>query len=95
MQNVADSSNSSRDPADHRAGPKKTQRDLTKAVTLRPREVFLLYGMPVTTVSDLCTHSDPAERIESYKITGRCKRKGGRYIDHAKFKLWLERHRCQ
>jgi hypothetical protein len=91
----SESSNSSRDPADRRAGRKKTQRDLTKAVTLRPREVFILYGMPVTTVSDLCNLSDPVERIDSYKIAGRCGRKGGRYIDHAKFKLWLERHRCQ
>lgn len=70
-------------------------RNLVQAETLRPREVYQLYGMPETTVSDMCKHPDPEMRIASYKIPGRQGRKGSRYIDHAKFKKWLARWRCE
>lgn len=76
-------------------GRKKRGRDLINAVTLRPSEVYRLYGMPVSTVFDLCTHPDPLKRIESYKVPGRRGRKGSRYIDHAAFKLWLARWRTE
>jgi hypothetical protein len=73
---------------------RKRSRNLVEAATLRPREVHELYGMPETTVSDLCNHSDPEMRIDSYKIPGRQGRKGSRYIDHASFRKWLARWRC-
>lgn len=76
-------------------GRKKPRRDLVNALTLRPSEVHALYGMPVTTVSDLCNHPDSDKRIPSYKIPGRQGRKGARYVDHAAFRLWLQKWRCE
>ena len=76
-------------------GRKRKSRNLVDALTLRPREVFEVYGMPVTTVSDLCEHPDPDMRIPSYKVPGRQGRKGSRYIDHGAFKKWLGRWRCE
>jgi len=70
------------------------QRDLINAVTLRPSEIFEVYGMPESTVCELCKHPDPLRRIPSYKIPGRQGRKGSRYIIHAAFKQWLAQYHC-
>lgn len=64
-------------------------RDLRNAVTLRPREVFELYGIPTSTVSDLCRHPDLQRRLPSTFIPGRGGRKGMRLISHAGLVQWL------
>lgn len=84
MSNAKTSSISSR-------GHAKGTRDLLDAPTLRPIEIYRLYGMPVTTLSGLCVHPDPEKRIVSYKVPGRRGRKGSRYIDHNAFKEWLKK----
>ncbi len=68
-------------------------RDLSQAITLRPREIYLLYGISSSTICELCQHPDPDKRIPSSKIPGRRGRKGMRLIDHAKFRAWLEKWR--
>lgn len=46
-------------------------RDLAAAITLRPRDVFTLYGIPPSTLSMLCNDPDPNRRLPSTKIPGR------------------------
>jgi hypothetical protein len=64
------------------AGAKRKSRDLVAAVTLRPAEVFALYGIPTSTICVLCKHPNPEQRLPSIKIPGRCGRKGMRLIRH-------------
>lgn len=73
---------------------KKKTRDLTKAVTLRPAEVFALYGIPSSTLCALCKHPDPERRLPSKLIPGRQGRKGLRLIDHAALRAWMEKWEC-
>ena len=71
--------------------PKKT-RDLSKAVTLRPAEVFQAYGIPPATLRDWCIHKDAAQKLPSVLIQGRSGRKGVRLIKQADLLAYLERH---
>lgn len=66
-------------------------RDLTKAVTLRPRDVFDLYGIQPAMVSYMCNHEDPAKRLPSTLVPGRKGHRGMRLIDHGEFRTWLAR----
>ena len=68
---------------------RKKSRDLSVATMLRPAEVFALYGIPTSTLCELCKHADPAKRLPSMLIPGRQGRKGLRLIDHAKLRAWL------
>lgn len=72
---------------------RRKTRDLTKAVTLRPADVFALYGIPSSTLCELCKHPDPDRRIPSSLIPGRCGRKGLRLINHDELRAWLARWR--
>ena len=72
-------------------GRKKKHRDLSLALMLRPGEMFSLYGIPPSTLCELCNHPDPTRRIPSHLILGRKGRKGLRLINHAEFKAWLDR----
>ena len=72
---------------------RRKQRDLSKAVTLRPADVFALYGIPSSTTSQYCNDPDPVRRMPSLKIAGRRGRKGLRLIDHAELKIWLSKWR--
>lgn len=72
---------------------KKKPRDLTRAVTLRPAEVFALYGIPSSTLCGLCKHEDPEKRIPSRLIPGRKGRKGLRLINHDELRAYLDRWR--
>ena len=71
----------------------RKQRDLSKAITLRPADVFTLYGIPTSTTSVLCNDPNPERRMPSLKIPGRRGRKGMRLIDHAELKIWLSKWR--
>ena len=68
-------------------------RDLTKAVTLRPRDVHELFGISTSTLHGLCTHPDPKRRLPSIKVPGRQGRKGIRLIYWTELVAWLERWR--
>lgn len=74
--------------ARHRA---KKKRDLNSAATLRPAEVFELYGIPSSTLCQLCKHPDPTKRMPSMLTPGRRGRKGLRLINHGELKAWLAR----
>jgi hypothetical protein len=67
-------------------------RDLSKAITLRPREVFELYGINQMAVSRLIHHADEKCRLKSTLIPGRCGRKGIRLINHDELRAFLARH---
>lgn len=82
-----------RDAPSHISRPKKRPRDLHKAATLRPREVFDLYGIPSSTLCELCKHPDQSKRLPSLLVPGRQGRKGIRLIPHAELRAWLERWR--
>lgn len=70
---------------------RKRARDLTKALSYRPRDIFDLHGMPPSTVCQLCNHPDPAKRMPSYLIPGRQGRKGARFIPVKEFNEWLDK----
>lgn len=72
-------------------GAGRRTRNLRDAVMLRPREVFELYGIPPSTISDLCRHTDPARRLPSTLIPGRGGRKGMRLINHEGLLKWLSK----
>lgn len=88
-------------PEDKFSAPKNTSegsrrrksRDLSQAITLRPRDVFMLYGISSSTVCELCQHPDPDRRIPSTLIPGRQGHKGMRLINHAEFRAWLGKWR--
>ena len=66
-------------------------RDLTKAVTLRPIEIYQLYGIPTSTLCILCKHPDPEKRLPSRLTPGRSGRKGLRLVFHDDLRRWLDR----
>lgn len=70
---------------------RRTARDLSRAVTLRPRDVFELYGISASTIGALARHPDPARRPPSRMIKGRGGRKGMRLFNRAEFEAWLAR----
>lgn len=73
--------------------PRKVRtRDLSKAITLRPAEVFQLYGIPQSTLNDLALHCDPTKRVPSTLIPGRCGRRGIRLFNHDQLRAFLARH---
>lgn len=86
-----DSSAAALYPRHERNARVRKQRDLSKAVALRPAEVFALYGIPSSTLCELCRHPDPAKRLPSMLIPGRCGRKGLRLINHDELRAWLDR----
>ena len=71
--------------------PKRKVRDLSKAVTLRARDIFDLYGIPSSTLCELANHPDPKKRIPSRLIPGRKGRQGIRLYDRAEFEAYLAR----
>lgn len=73
---------------------KKKSRDLTKAITLRPAEVFALYGIPSSTLCGLCKNPDPERRLPSKLIPGRKGHKGLRLITHSILLEWMGKWEC-
>lgn len=70
---------------------KRKSRDLSKAITLRPADVFQLYGIPTSTLCQFCNNPDSTRRLPSRLIPGRKGRRGLRLIQHAELKVWLDR----
>jgi hypothetical protein len=72
---------------------RRKTRDLSQAITLRPRDVYALYGLSSSTICELCQHPDADRRIPSTLIPGRRGHKGMRLIDHGEFRAWLAKWR--
>lgn len=70
---------------------RRKERDLARAVDLRPRDIFELYGIPASTLCNLATGGDPARRPPSKFIKGRGGRKGIRLFRRDEFEAWLAR----
>jgi hypothetical protein len=70
---------------------RRRARDLARAESLRPRDVFELHGIPASTLRDMCTHPDPAVRLPSLLIPGRQGRRGVRLIKRTDLNAWLEK----
>jgi len=91
---IPDRDDGSTQPQSHsRPLRRRKCRDLSRAITLRPREVYELYGLPSSTVCELCEHPDLEKRLPSTKIPGRSGHRGMRLIDHAEFRVWLAKWR--
>lgn len=75
--------------ARHAIARRRRTRDLSKAVCLRPAEVFALYGIPPSTLHDLCNQTDPARRLTSTLIQGKKGRKGLRLVNHDTLRAYL------
>lgn len=73
---------------------KRKTRNLLAAVTLRPAEVFEVYGIPSSSLCEYCNDPDPIKRLPSIKIEGRKGRKGSRYINHDILKAWMAQRSC-
>lgn len=72
---------------------RRKRRNLELAVTLRPADVFELYGIPTSTLSCMCRDENPQKRLPSILIPGRRGRRGIRLINHQELRGWLERWR--
>jgi hypothetical protein len=70
----------------------RKKRDLRLAITLRPSEVFEAYGIPTSTLCEMCNHPDPTRRLPSFLVPGRSGHKGIRLIDHDQLRAWLKNH---
>lgn len=68
---------------------RRRERDLTKAVCLRPADVFALYGIPPSTLHGLCNHAEPARRLPSMLIQGKKGKKGLRLVNHEALRTYL------
>ena len=90
MANTSNQSSGSSLPRNTRKKRLKT-RDLSKALKLRPNDIWELYGIPSSTLCLWCKHPRPGvSPPPSLKIEGRQGRRGIRLFDKLKFEAWLE-----
>lgn len=80
--------------AQGRPGRRNRGRDLTKALWLRPKDIYALFGIPDSTLCLLCKNPDKSKRPPSIKIPGRKGHRGIRLFDKIKFEVWLDQHDC-
>lgn len=67
---------------------RRRERDLTKALDLKPSDIWTLYGIAPSTLHGYCNNADPDRRLPSILYPGRSGRKGMRLINHEDFKTW-------
>lgn len=72
--------------------PVRHGRDLSKAITLRPAEVFALYGINQVALCRLAKHADASKRLPSILIGSKAGRRGIRLINHDELRAFLARH---
>jgi hypothetical protein len=72
-------------------GRRRRVRDLSQAITLRPIEIYQLYGIPPSTLCDMCKHNQAARRLPSTLLPGRNGGKGLRLVNHDDLRAYLER----
>ena len=70
-------------------------RDLDRAITLRPADVFSLYGIPASTLHGYCNHPNLAKRLPSILLPGRKGRRGVRLSDSSELRAWMGKHRYE
>lgn len=68
-------------------------RDLARAIYLRPRDIFELYGIPTGTLWTLLIHKDATKRIPSSLIPGSRGNRGLRLVKRTDMDAWVEKHR--
>lgn len=68
---------------------RRKARDLAVAVTLRPRDIFDLYGVPSSTLHEWATRQ--TDRLPSSLIPGRKGKRGVRLIKKADFEAFMQR----
>ena len=68
---------------------RRTPRDLANAVTLRPRDIFDLYGVPSSTLHEWATRE--TDRLPSSLIPGRKGKRGVRLIKKTDFEAYMQR----
>lgn len=68
---------------------RRRERNLARALWLRPIDVFDEYGIPPSTLCILCKHSDPTRRIPSLLIPGRSGRRGLRLVKRTELDAYL------
>ena len=71
---------------------KRRTRDLSKAITLRPRDIFDLYGITPSVLCRIANHADSTKRLPSTLIPGRAGRKGVRLVKHDDLRAYLDQH---
>lgn len=73
----------------------KPTRDLSQAITLRPREVYELYGVAASTLHWYLMHPDPNIRLPSIHPPGRRGSRGIILIEKSDLSAWLAKHKCK
>ncbi len=72
---------------------KRTARDLANAVTLRPRDVFDLYGVPSSTLHRWANQK--VDRLPSYLVGGKKSKRGVRLIKRTDLEAFLAKFRVE
>lgn len=74
-------------------GRKKRRRlrNLDDADMLRPAEIYMKYGIPPSTLCEMCKRNDPTTRLPSILIPGRKGHKGLRLIERTELLAYLAR----
>lgn len=70
---------------------KRTTRDLERAVWLRPRDVYELYGIPASTLHEMATREDKSQRLPSSLIPGKRGTRGLRLVRRADLEAYVAR----
>jgi len=70
---------------------RRTVRELSRALWLRPRDIYELYGLSPSMLCDLANHAEASRRPPSRLIHGRGQKKGVRIFNRAEFEAWLAR----
>jgi hypothetical protein len=68
---------------------RRTARDLANAVTLRPRDVFDLHGVPSSTLHEWCTRDN--DRLPSALISARKGKRGVRLIKRTDLEAFIQK----
>jgi|ERR1019366_57734 hypothetical protein len=67
--------------AQGRPGRRNRGRDLNKALRLRPKDIFALFGIPDSTLCVLCKNPDKSKRPPSVLVPGRKGHRGIRLAE--------------
>lgn len=70
---------------------RRSERELARALWLRPRDIWEIYGIPTGTLAVLTTHPEASRRPPSRRINPSGGRKGIRLYHRAEFEAWLNR----
>ena len=69
---------------------RRTERELARALWLRPRDIYEIYGISPSTLHELATRPDE-RRLPSRLIPGKSGRRGIRLVNRQELDGWLNR----